>query len=161
MSETEPLSTALKLHFHLLLWTVFLLFMRKLFWIWFRGCVSSKSAFSFLSFLPSDLTHYSTRNSPLIIGEVTDLFSFLYNDFLFFLLYLVYGVLSLFYCTGKWPSHTHTHTNTHTCTYIYNIYIYIYILFLTLPSVMLHHKWLAIVPSAIQQDLIAYPFQMQ
>jgi len=26
---------------------------------------------------------------------------------------------------------------------------------------MLHHKWLDIVPSAIQQDLIAYPFQRQ
>ena len=25
--------------------------------------------------------------------------------------------------------------------------------------IMLHHKWLDIFPSAIQQDLIAYPFQ--
>ena len=34
----------------------------------------------------------------------------------------------------------------------------IYILFPTLFSIMLHHKWLDIVPSAIKQDLIAYPF---
>ena len=38
---------------------------------------------------------------------------------------------------------------------------HIYILFLILSSIMLHHKWLVIVPSAIQQDLITYPFQMQ
>ena len=39
--------------------------------------------------------------------------------------------------------------------------VYIYILFLTLSSIMLHHKQLDIVPCAIQQDLIAYPPQMQ
>ena len=31
---------------------------------------------------------------------------------------------------------------------------YIYILFLTLSSIMFHHKWLDIVPYAMQQDLI-------
>jgi len=36
-------------------------------------------------------------------------------------------------------------------------HIHTYILFLTLSSIMLHHKRLVIVPSAIQQDLIAYP----
>ena len=30
---------------------------------------------------------------------------------------------------------------------------HIYVLFLTLFSIMLHYKWLDIVPSAIQQDL--------
>ena len=49
-------------------------------------------------------------------------------------------------------SHTHTHTHTHT---------HMYILFLTLSSMMLHYKWLDTVPSAKQQDLIAYPFQRQ
>ena len=34
-------------------------------------------------------------------------------------------------------------------------------LFLTLSSIMLHDKWLDVVPGAIQQDLIANPFQMQ
>lgn len=48
MSETEPLSTAPKLHFHLLLWSVFLLFRRKLLWILFRGYVSSEVVFPFL-----------------------------------------------------------------------------------------------------------------
>ena len=38
---------------------------------------------------------------------------------------------------------------------------HIHILFLTLSSIMLPCKWLDIVPSAMQQDLIAYPFQMQ
>ena len=33
-------------------------------------------------------------------------------------------------------------------------HIHIYILFLTLSSIMLHHKWLDIVPCAIQQDII-------
>ena len=42
--------------------------------------------------------------------------------------------------TAKWPSHS-----------------FIYILFLTLSFIMLHHKWLDIVPCAIQPDLIAYP----
>ena len=40
-------------------------------------------------------------------------------------------------------SYKHTQTNTH-------------ILFLTLSSTALHHKWLNIVSSAIQQDIIAY-----
>ena len=39
------------------------------------------------------------------------------------------------------------------------LYIYVYILFS--PIVMLHHKWLDIVLSATQQDLIANPFQKQ
>lgn len=73
MSETEPLANALKLHFHLLLWSMFLLFRRKLFWILFRGCVSSEWAFTFLLFLPNDLTHHSTRYSPLTSGEVTEI----------------------------------------------------------------------------------------
>ena len=38
---------------------------------------------------------------------------------------------------------------------------YIYIIFLTLSSIMLHHRWLDIVPIAIQQDLMVYPFQVQ
>ena len=57
--------------------------------------------------------------------------------FLFFPLYLVYSVLSIFYCTAKGPSHTHTHTHTH---------IYIHIFLLTLSSIIFHHKWLDTVP---------------
>ena len=37
------------------------------------------------------------------------------------------------------------------------LYIYIHIIFLTLSSIIFHHKWLDIVPCATQQDLIAYP----
>ena len=33
--------------------------------------------------------------------------------------------------------------------------------FLDCSSIMFYHKWLDIVPCAIQQDLIAYPLQMQ
>ena len=37
--------------------------------------------------------------------------------------------------------------------------IYIYdILFLLLSSIMFYHKGLDIIPCAVQQDLIAYPF---
>ena len=39
------------------------------------------------------------------------------------------------------------------------LYIHVYILFS--PIIMLHHKWLDIVPSATQQDVIANPFQKQ
>ena len=39
-------------------------------------------------------------------------------------------------------------------------HMHIYILFLTLSSIMLHNKWLDIISSAIQQDTIAYPFQL-
>ena len=46
--------------------------------------------------------------------------------------------------TAKWPS-----------------YSFIYILFFTLSSIMFHHKWLDMVPCAIQQNPIAYPLQMQ
>ena len=35
-------------------------------------------------------------------------------------------------------------------------YIYMHILFLTLSSIRFHHKCLAMVPCAIQQNLIAY-----
>ena len=39
------------------------------------------------------------------------------------------------------------------------LHIHVYILFSHI--IMLHHKWLDIVPRATQQDLIAYPFQRQ
>ena len=39
------------------------------------------------------------------------------------------------------------------------LHIHVHILFS--PIIMLHHKWLDIVPSATQQDLIANPFQKQ
>ena len=38
------------------------------------------------------------------------------------------------------------------------IYIYIHILFLILSSIMFYPKRLDLVPCAVQQDLIAYPF---
>jgi len=40
-------------------------------------------------------------------------------------------------------------------------YKHIYTPFLTLSSIILHHKWLDMVPCAMEQDLIAYPFQRQ
>ena len=39
------------------------------------------------------------------------------------------------------------------------LHMHVYISFSHI--IMLHHKWLDIVPSATQQDLIAYPFQKQ
>ena len=75
----------------------------------------------------------------------------MFSQFFFFFICLVYFIIvdlqcSInFCCKAKWPSYT---------------YIYIYILFLILSSIMFHHKWLDIIPCAIQQDLIAYPLQM-
>ena len=60
--------------------------------------------------------------------------------FYFFLLQLTY-ICSVNFCsTAKWCNHT-----------------YRYVLCLRLSSIMLHRKWLNIVPCAIQQGLIAYP----
>ena len=39
------------------------------------------------------------------------------------------------------------------------LHVHVYIIFSHI--IMLHHKWLDIVSSAIQQDLIANPFQRQ
>ena len=70
--------------------------------------------------------------------------------FILFYFIFIFSVMFMcsvnFYCIAKGPRHAYT-------------YIF---LFLTLSSVMLHpHKWLDIVPCAIQQNLIAYPLQMQ
>ena len=69
----------------------------------------------------------------------------------FNLLQLIYSVLSP--CAVQ-QSDPVIHTYIHT-------YIYICILFLTLSSIMFHHKCSEIVPWVIQQNFIAYPFQMQ
>ena len=71
-------------------------------------------------------------------------------NFFLFLLFNFFIIVDLqcsvkFCCTAKWP----------------HSYIYMYILFLTLSSIMFHLKWSDVVPCAIQQDLIAYPLQMQ
>ena len=44
-----------------------------------------------------------------------------------------------------------------TVHYVTQLHIYVYILFSHI--IMLHHKWLDLVPHATQQDLIAYPLQ--
>ena len=69
--------------------------------------------------------------------------------FLFFPTWMVYSVVSISTVQQSDPvSHTHT-------------YIYTHILFLTLFSIMFYHKWLDIILCVVQQDLIAYPLQMQ
>ena len=79
---------------------------------------------------------------------------FFNNDFYFFQ-YSWFTVFCQFLLYSKViQSHTHTHTHIY-------IYIYIYILYFTFSSIMLHHKWLDIVLSAVRQELIAYPLQMQ
>ena len=47
-----------------------------------------------------------------------------------------------------------------TFMYIY-IHTHTHILFLTLSSILMHHKWLNIIPCPIQPDPIAHPLQMQ
>ena len=77
-------------------------------------------------------------------GYIKRMFLFFFkNDFYFSIIVSLQCSVN-FYCTAEEPSHTYT-----------------YILFLTLSSIMFHHKWLDIVPCGIQQDLIAYPLQMQ
>ena len=58
---------------------------------------------------------------------------------------MVYRVLSMFYCTAKGPSHT--------CIYVYTFFFSHYP-----PSRSIISDYI-IVTSAIQQDLIAHPFQ--
>ena len=78
------------------------------------------------------------------------LFVSFFNDFYFFHYSWFIVSYQISHYSKKTPSYIHIY-----------IYICIYILFLTLSSIMLHHTWLDIVPSAIQQDLITYPFQRQ
>ena len=65
-----------------------------------------------------------------------------FKDFYFFHDSWFRIVLSIFYCTQGDPI---------THTYIHSFFLII----------MLHHKWLDIVPSTIQKDLIVNPFQRQ
>ena len=66
----------------------------------------------------------------------------------FFMIFILSTIADLQYSVN-FPLHSKV-TQSH---------IHVYILFSHI--IMLHHKWLDIVPSAIQQDLIAYPLQMQ
>ena len=70
------------------------------------------------------------------------IYSFLcdFNDFYFFH-YSWFTVLCQFSTVQQSDSFTHTYSDTYTHTHIY-------ILFLILSSIMFHHKWLDIVPSA-------------
>ena len=80
----------------------------------------------------------------LVVLEEKNLFYFV-----FIFLKIIFIIMDLqcsvnFCSTAQWPSYTYT-----------------YILFLTLSFIMFHHKWLDIVPCALQQDLTAYPLQVQ
>ena len=73
-------------------------------------------------------------------------FFFVYDQVLFLKFFIIVDLQCSvnFCCTAKWPSYTYT-----------------YILFLTLSPIMCYHKWLDIVPCAIQQDLFACSLQMR
>ena len=62
-----------------------------------------------------------------------------------FLQFLLYGKV------------TQSSIYTYICMYIY-VCMHMYIIFLILSSIIFCHKRLDIVPCAIQQDLIVYPF---
>ena len=73
------------------------------------------------------------------------------SSFLFFLMIFIFSIKAGLQCSVSFLLYSkETQSHIHIC-----------ILFLTLSSIMLHHKWLDIVPSAVQWDLIAYPFQRQ
>ena len=63
-------------------------------------------------------------------------------------------LLNLFFLNCYFPN-----TFFPYCTAVTQLHIYVYIIFSHIN--MPHHKWLDIVPSAAQQDLIANPFQRQ
>ena len=79
------------------------------------------------------------------------LFRTLFIYLLFYLMIFIFSIIAGFQCSVNFPPYGKVTQSR----------IHIYILFLTLSSIMLYPKWLDIVPSAIQQDLIAYPFQRQ
>ena len=65
----------------------------------------------------------------------------MFNFFLFFKWFLLFSIIAGLQCSVNFLLYSKM-TQSH---------IHIYVLFLT-SSIMLHHKWLDIVPSAIQQD---------
>ena len=71
--------------------------------------------------------------------------------FLIFLMIFIFSVLAGLQCSVNFLLYSKV-TQSH---------IQVYILFLTLSSMMFHHQCLDIVPCAVQQDLMAYPHQMQ
>ena len=84
-----------------------------------------------------------------LVRFVSDMPQWELQDFIFFKrCFIFFSIIvdlqcSVNFCyTAKWPSHT---------SYSFS----------SLSSIRLHHKWLDIVPCAIQQDLIAYSLQMQ
>ena len=95
-----------------------------------------------------------------------DLYLFIYlklqypiSLFFLFLKIIVDLQCSVNFCyMAKWPSYIYV------CIYVYiyiHTHLYVYILLLTVFSIVSHQKWLDIVPCAMQQDLIAYQFQIQ
>ena len=81
----------------------------------------------------------------LCIGGVNLGFSF----FFFFIMIFIFYIIAGLQCSVNFPLYSKV---TQPQIHVYIIFYHI---------IMLHYKWLNIVPSAIQQDLIAYPFQMQ
>ena len=96
---------------------------------YFTQCLYCPIFYSFVLFLPN-------KDFPFL--------SFFFSSYLFFNFYYIWFTM---FCHFLLYSKV---------TQIY-IYIYIHIFFLTLSSIMVHHNWLAMIPCAVQQDLIAYP----
>ena len=106
---------------------------------WGRPGIKPASSWTLVGFL----TRWTTTGTPKHTIFI------LFKNFFYFMILLFSIRVDLpysvnFHYTAKWHSHT--------C-------VYIYILFLTLPSIMVHNKWLYKVLCAIQQELIAYPLQ--
>ena len=69
--------------------------------------------------------------------------------FLFYIKIFIFPIIAGLQCSVNFPLYS----------VVTQLHIHAYILFSLI--IMLHCKWLDIVPSARQQDLIAYPFQRQ
>ena len=101
-----------------------------------NGCFYLVMSLIYFSHLPSGYHLFAL----CIFDSISVLVMFIHWFYLFLLLFPQYNFFLLY-------------------SMVTQFYIHVHILFSHI--IMLHHKWLDIVPSATQQDLIANPFQRQ
>ena len=69
------------------------------------------------------------------------------HKYFYLFLMIFFHIIAGLQCSVNFPLHSKV-----TQSHIYTLFSHI---------IMLNHKWLDMVPSAVQQDLIAYPFHRQ
>ena len=132
-------------------------------------CLVSQHHLLFSKYAKSWISNLHIVNTPFFYLFLCFYFSIIVDSTLFcqFLLYSKVTQSYIYICIYAYMhiyiyAYTFTHIYIHIYIYIHTTHTYIYtFLFLTLSSIMFYHKWLDIVPSATQQDLIAYLLPMQ